>query len=75
MDTIRQPIVEVQLGGQLEAPPSHGRGANLKVNVYGPAWIPARVHSDKPSLAARVGVLIATQKFLADGGEIRILHI
>ena len=75
MDAVRQHVVEVQLGCELEAPLSHRRGANLKVNVYRPARIPARVHSDEPSFAARVGDLIASQKLLADGVEIRVLHI
>ena len=75
MDAIRQFIVEVQLRRKLEAPLGHRRGANLEVNMYRSARIPARVHSDKPSLTARVGDLIATQKLLADGVEIRILHI
>src|SRR6266849_2331154 len=60
MDTIRQHIVEVQLRRELKAPPGHGRGANLEVNMHCPARIPARVHGDKSSIDARVGYLIAT---------------
>lgn len=60
MNTICQSIVEVQLRRELEAPLGHRRGANLEMNVYGPACIPAWVYSDEPSLAARVGYLIAT---------------
>src|SRR5207253_3091334 len=60
MDAIGQPIVKVQLRRKLGAPLGHGRGVNLEVNMYGPAWVPARVHSDELRLTARVGDLIAT---------------
>ena len=58
MDAIRQHIVEVQLRRELESSLSHRCGANLEVNMYRPARIPAGVHSDEPSFAARVGDLI-----------------
>ena len=60
MDAIRQPIVEVELRSELEAPPGHERGANLEVNMHRPARIPARVQGDEPGLPARIGDLVAT---------------
>ena len=75
MDAIRQDIVEVQLGRELEASLSYRRGANLEVNVYRPAQIPARVHSGELNLATRIGDLITTHELLADRVEIGILHI
>ena len=55
VNAICQPIVEVQLRRELKVPLSHRRGANLEMDMHCPARIPARVHSDEPNLAARVG--------------------
>ena len=60
MNTIRQLIVEVQLGREFETSLGDRCGANLEMNVYGSARIPARVHRDKSNLTVRVGYLMAT---------------
>ena len=75
MDAIRQFVVEVHLRRELQVPLGSVRGANLHVNVHGPARIPTGIDGEELGFATRVGDLVAAQKLLADGVETKIPHI